>query len=193
MNLETGVGLKEWASVIDALLDGRQALLIRKGGLGDKGTNFALEASTFFLYPSYLHQQANFVKEEYTKRFKELEPPQSGTVVFKGCGVTRDVIPVSDIEALSRLDGFHIWNRRFIEQRLEWRPDNPAIVVLVRVYRLNVPIVMAEQRRYRGCRSWVQLVDPLSSVAGTPVLSTEEFDRYRLAVREAIAGTVTTL
>src|ERR1700742_3087819 len=33
---ETTTGLKEWSAVVHALLDGRQAVLLRKGGIGEK-------------------------------------------------------------------------------------------------------------------------------------------------------------
>ena len=192
MKPQNDAALKEWSSVVVVLMDGKQALLIRKGGLADKGKRFAVEEDEFFLYPSYLHQQVDFVKADYVGGFEATTARQAaeGSVRFESYAVAKDAIPVAAPDLLQRLDGLHIWNGRFIEQRLRWQPHSPAWVVLLRVYRLPQPIIVEEQRRYRGCRSWVKLAEPLSTDGATPVLSDAEFDRYTLAVHEALSGHV---
>ena len=52
------IALKEWAVVCRALADGRQSLLLRKGGIAETGGQFQIEHSRFWLYPTYVHQQA---------------------------------------------------------------------------------------------------------------------------------------
>src|SRR5262245_48796183 len=46
--------LKEWALVCERLLAGTQAVMLRKGGIDEKG--FWVEADEFLLYPTYFHQ-----------------------------------------------------------------------------------------------------------------------------------------
>ena len=58
--------LKEWALVCKLLLEGRQAIMLRKGGIDEKG--FWVEADEFFLYPTYFHQMAEKVRPEFGSR-----------------------------------------------------------------------------------------------------------------------------
>lgn len=42
--------LKEWSAAVHALLDGRQTVLLRKGGIGEK--RFEVAAHEFLLFPA---------------------------------------------------------------------------------------------------------------------------------------------
>ena len=180
--------LKEWSSVVAALRSGRQALLIRKGGLADRGKAFALEDTEFFLYPTYLHQQVEFVKPEFVPDFRQalVPPAPEGLLALDTYAVAQEALPVATREALLRLAPLHTWNERFIDHRLQWKPEDPAWVVPVRVYRLPAPVLLPEERRYRGCRSWVKLAREVSTLGATPVLSDGEFAAYVTAVRERL-------
>ena len=50
------LALKEWAAVVHALLDGRQTVLLRKGGIHEK--RFALLGSRFVVFPTVAHSHA---------------------------------------------------------------------------------------------------------------------------------------
>src|SRR5438270_4902540 len=56
--------LKEWAVICAALAEGRQAILLRKGGIAEAGGEFRVEHTRFWLYPTYVHQQREGVKPE---------------------------------------------------------------------------------------------------------------------------------
>src|SRR5215831_9477184 len=49
---------KEWAVICEALALGRQALILRKGGIAENSGSFRLEHTQFWLFPTYIHQQA---------------------------------------------------------------------------------------------------------------------------------------
>ena len=49
----TVLALKEWAAVVHALLDGRQTVLLRKGGIHEK--RFSLRGSRFVVFPTVAH------------------------------------------------------------------------------------------------------------------------------------------
>ncbi len=182
--------LKEWSSVVEALRAGRQTLLIRKGGLADKGKVFALQADEFLLYPSFLHQQVEFVKRDFVDNFDRAtrQPAPKGTVVFDTCAVAEEAFPVWSADELKRLDGLHIWNDRFIDHRLQWKPDHPAWVVLLRVYLLPSPVTLTEERRYVGCRSWVNLDKDVYTKGATPILGSSAFDDQAAAIRHALSA-----
>src|SRR5205809_4400346 len=56
--------LKEWAVICRALAEGRQAILLRKGGIAEAGGEFQVEHTRFWLYPTYVHQQREGVQPE---------------------------------------------------------------------------------------------------------------------------------
>ncbi|MFW6125399.1 MAG: DUF1802 family protein, partial [Pirellulales bacterium] len=51
------IALKEWAAVCRALEEGRQTLLLRKGGIHEEGGRFELAHHQFWLFPTYEHQR----------------------------------------------------------------------------------------------------------------------------------------
>ena len=55
---------KEWAVICKALAEGRQAIILRKGGIAEEGETFRLEHKQFWLFPTYLHQQETGIKPE---------------------------------------------------------------------------------------------------------------------------------
>ena len=190
MRERNATALKEWASVVEALKSGRQVILIRKGGLADKGKVFAVEDTEFFFYPTFLHQQVEFVKPDFIPDFEEATRPkvEEGKLLVDSYAVVEESVPLASAEALKRLEGLHIWNDRFIEHRLQWKPDSPAWVVLLRMYRLAEPRVLVEQRRYRGCRSWVKLEEELPTSQAVPVLTDPQFSQQVADVRAALGG-----
>lgn len=190
MRVTNTTALKEWSSVVEALKSGRQIVLIRKGGLADKGRVFAVEDDEFFLYPTYLHQQIEFIRPEFAAEFERAAArrTENGSVAFDSYAVVQESIPVTSEAALRRLDGLHVWNHRFVEHRLQWKPDNPAWVVVLRTYRLPQVVTVPERPWYRGCRSWVKLEEPLPTAQAAPVLSDAEFAQKLAAVKHALAG-----
>src|SRR5258707_4808384 len=48
---------KEWAVICQALAEGRQALILRKGGIAEHGGGFRVEPTPFWLYPPYFHEK----------------------------------------------------------------------------------------------------------------------------------------
>src|SRR4051794_5706629 len=47
---------KEWSGVCQALGDGRQSLILRKGGIAEGPAGFVPEHEVFWLYPTRVHQ-----------------------------------------------------------------------------------------------------------------------------------------
>ena len=56
--------LKEWGAAVQALLDGRQTVLLRKGGIGEK--RFEVSAPEFVFFPTVEHSHAQRVRPEFT-------------------------------------------------------------------------------------------------------------------------------
>ena len=58
-------GLKEWATVVKALEQGKQTVILRKGGILETASGFNIESKKFFLFPTWGHQEAKYVKPEF--------------------------------------------------------------------------------------------------------------------------------
>ena len=58
------IAFKEWAVVCRALAEGRQALILRKGGIAETGGQFSPEHSRFWLYPTFAHEKPEGIKPE---------------------------------------------------------------------------------------------------------------------------------
>ena len=56
---------KEWAVVCRALGEGRQILILRKGGVAEGPRGFEVTDRQFFLFPTYLHQAPTSVVPEW--------------------------------------------------------------------------------------------------------------------------------
>ena len=46
-------GLKEWATVVKALEQGKQTVILRKGGILETASGFNVESKKFFLFPTW--------------------------------------------------------------------------------------------------------------------------------------------
>jgi hypothetical protein len=60
-------------------------------------------------------------------------------------------------------------------------------IVFLPAYRLAEPHVIDMRRDYGGCRSWIDLADPVSTIGSTPSISDESFDKRR-ALTMALLG-----
>ena len=78
-----------WGAAVLALLDGRQRVLLRKGGIREAGPgrDFAVEHRAFVLLPTYFHAQdlgreRDLIPEVHAA-LAQLRPPASGLLRFE--------------------------------------------------------------------------------------------------------------
>jgi hypothetical protein len=176
---ECAVALKEWATVLKALAQGEQLVLIRKGGLIEPGSGFEVRSTAFVFYPTFEHQAVNYLKAPYRRYFEEAlrdrAPEGNVRVAFGGVAVSS--LQSTDPGMVARLDAFHIYNEAFVSQRLKWQPDQPLAIVVIRAYRLTTPCLLPVVPRYAGCTSWVDLETPVSLKDARPVLDDHTFQQ----------------
>src|SRR5258708_2327044 len=111
------VALKEWASVCSALEEGRQIILLRKGGILEAIGGFELEHAQFFLFPTYLHQNAQMLKEPERNRLVVLNE-EPAEVVLSSAAIVTDIIRLGERKQMDALDREHIWTPPLIDMRL---------------------------------------------------------------------------
>ncbi|MGF1603346.1 MAG: DUF1802 family protein [Thermosynechococcaceae cyanobacterium] len=165
---QLSAALKEWAIAIDALLTGETIVLLRKGGIREQEGKFEIDHRRVLLYPTYEHQRSHLLK---SGQHIEPAPP---TIHLKAWAQITAVAQVSEQAQLQHLMPYHIWTDPFATERLNWKPQQPISVLLLRTYALPQPVLLNEW--YGGCRSWIELKTPIDISEAIPVLKQAEYE-----------------
>jgi hypothetical protein len=174
--MELQQAFKEWAVICRALAEGKQALILRKGGIAESGGEFTVEHTRFWLYPTYTHQQRDGITPEARPMLKaaEAEKPPTGVVRLNHWAEVTGVYRVRDLLLALMLPQVHFWSEEAIRKRFAYR--EPGINVLtVRVYQAPQTYEIVETPAYLGCKSWVELDEPLSTEGSQPVLTDKAY------------------
>ncbi len=179
--------LKEWAVAVEALEKGETILLLRKGGIREERGSFAISHQKVLLYPTYEHQKPHLLKTAYAG---QVEPVPSGwhppAVRIGSWAELTDIFQVSEEETVSALLPFHIWNQQFVHERFGWKPRQPLTVLLLRVYQLVQAEMLPFRPEYGGCRSWMDLAEPISPEGSTPVIENATYAQQVAAIQKLI-------
>ena len=177
----TTPALKEWSAAVHALLDGRQRILLRKGGIGEK--RFDVMAREFMLFPTVAHSHAERVRPEFADLLATAAPDSADDRLVVRAAAK--VVAVNRPDNIEAIEDLHIWTAESVRRdRLDFRPKHRLAVLVVQAIRLVEPVAVPRLPEYAGCKSWVQL--PLAATLGEPVYD-EAFlrdivDRVRDAV-----------
>ncbi|WP_227872293.1 DUF1802 family protein [Paenibacillus albus] len=186
---EQPVALKEWAVAVKALTEGKQIIVLRKGGIAEETRDFQLKAPRFYLMPAYEHQRPELLKEPYQDDVRQLMAawqPNAATVEINAVAEAVDDIEIFDQDTLRLLDEFHIWTDTFADERLKWKKTKPLHLLLLRVSKLERPVLLPMQDHFNGCKSWVDLGSSFEGVKAQPVLSDAEFGALVEQIRSKI-------
>ena len=171
------IALKEWAIICKALEDGKQMLLLRKGGIMEYRKGFEVKHNEFLLYPTFEHQSIESIKAEYKEKLKEILEEQNkyyndnrkkidkdnknfNTVsnnIIKLLAKVEDVIEISDKLTLSELRDYHIWSDEYVTMRMNYNPSKPMSVLLLRIYKIRNPLIVDINDKWAGCKSWIDI------------------------------------
>lgn len=184
------LALKEWAVTVAALREGRQVLLLRKGGIHEPGGELKVRGRELFLFPAYEHQRQDLLKPEAARRYAaHLDPAREReeSVVLDAFARLEEVLELAEARLAFRLAEHHIWTEEYVRQRVEYKPERPLQVYVLRVHALLERVAIPRVPRYAGCRSWVDLEEEVQAAA-RPVLDDAAFARRLEAVRGLLAG-----
>lgn len=181
--------LKEWAVLVDAMARGDVVAMVRKGGIREQRAGFQVRHDRFLLYPTYFHEKAAEVAPRFvpTLDAAHARRPPEGIVRLEYVADVAAVWAVSDLDRLRAIEGEHGLAWPAVESRFHYRNRPGVQVVAVRLSRLRGPVDVAEERRYAGCVSWVELSADVPVTDATPVVQEPEFGR-RLAALAAALG-----
>ena len=185
--------LKEWAAVNRALLEGRQIIDLRKGGIREEGHRFRIRALRFWLYDSFEHQRAELLLPAASDLLDAavVASPPAGRLRFDGWAEIVESAALTEPGQVEALHGLHIWTPDYAVQRFRWRPKAPLLVLVLRVHRLDEPIEAPLRSEYASCTSWVPMLDvppDPGALASTPVLDDVAFARRVEELHAALPG-----
>ena len=180
----TAWALKEWSAAVHAMLDGRQTVLLRKGGIHEK--RFDLTADEFVFFPTVAHSHADRVRPEHRDL---LEPAGTDSaadeVVLRAGATVIAAVAVNRPDGLADLADTHIWTAESVRSdRLDFRPKHRLTVLVVQARPLLRPLRLARHPSYAGCTSWVEL--PVSTEWAEPVHDTASLAAIAERVRASV-------
>ncbi|MDQ3793650.1 MAG: DUF1802 family protein [Actinomycetota bacterium] len=177
--------LKEWAVAVRALERGETALVVRKGGIREKA--FAVTDRRFLLLPGYEHQRPELLKPEYRRLMREIpDLTDDGPLRFTSFAEVKGAYEISEPESLEAIGPHHMWSPEYAESRFRWRPKKPLTVLVLRTHLLPEPVELPYSEAYAGCKSWIELEEPVSTAGSRPALDDEGFERLVSPALEAL-------
>ena len=177
--------LKEWSAVVHALLDGRQRVLLRKGGIGEK--RFDIAAREFMLFPTVAHSHAERVRPEFRDLLAAAAPDSTDDrFVVRAAAKVVAALPVNRPDNITAIEDLHIWTAESVRRdRVDFRPKHRLAVFVVQAIPLLTPVELPRVSDYAGCTSWVQL--PLDDPSlGVPVHDDTSLREIVARVRDAV-------
>jgi len=150
--------LKEWATVVKALEQGKQTVILRKGGILETASGFNIESKKFFLFPTWEHQETKHVKPEFHNFLTDVldKKPDDGLNKISSYAEILFEKDVSSMDTINELSPFHVWSDSYIEERKNWKPEKPMKAVFLKTMKIpefNLPL----QPEFQGCKSWIEI------------------------------------
>lgn len=187
--VETVIGYKEWDAICEALGTGRQCVLLRKGGIHEGRSGFSFKHDEFLLFPTRFHAQAEMVRVPVAgpSRAGEWEVGEEVTLRYRCEALWARTL--TDWEQVRRLEPFHVWSEEVVRDRYDCGEEQQIHCALVRVHALAEPLVVPYQKKYGGCRTWIDLdCEGVGPFHTTPVIPDEEFAVRRAEVEAILAS-----
>ena len=185
----SSVGFKDWSLVCDALGQGRQSLILRKGGIAEGRQGFRFKHDSFFLFPTQYHQQAERVRPEVLSSLRPTHRPIEGTVEVRYFFALEWAEWLSDWDTVARLEPLHVWREDVIRERFAYDDQRGLQYAFGRVYRLETPWRFPDNPAYGGCRSWITLPEfPAREISMHPVLGDLAHEQFARKTRAILNG-----
>jgi hypothetical protein len=172
MKTQNNIALKEWAVVLKALEEGKQTILLRKGGIQEEGGEFKPEHPEFFLYPTLEHESPQAIKPDWRPRISAIERENKDPkrVHFRLYAVVDRVEKVLQWESCKNIIPLTVMSEEALEKRFRYGDWEGLYLLIVRAYTLPVPLDLPLKPAYEGCKSWVPLETSMFTSGSQPVI-----------------------
>jgi hypothetical protein len=150
------IGFKEWALVCNALGEGKQNVIIRKGGIAEGRDGFAFRHREFFLFPTFFHEQLERVRLAGAL----LPERRPGEIEIRWFARVKETRIITDWEEVRALEPLHILEESVVRERFDYDEAPGLHVAFVKVSRVDPVWRFPDAKAYGGCRSWLKLPEP---------------------------------
>ena len=148
------VGFKEWSLVCDALGRGEQSIIFRKGGIAEGREGFSFRHREFFLFPTFFHEQVAKV------RIASANLPGVGdTIAIRWYVKAERALRIDSLRIAEALAPLHILMPDVVRERFGYKGEGVHVAFL-RVFEISPSWILQNEKRFAGCRSWVDLPSP---------------------------------
>lgn len=177
--------LKEWATVITALENGDQTVLLRKGGILETTSGFKVEEKKFLLFPTYEHQDNTSLKSQFYRYLADAreQKPRDGFNRVTSYAEVLEEHDVSEMQKIEELSDFHIWSDSYMAERMNWMPQKPMTAIFLKVYKMD-PAEIPVLPEYHGCKSWIEL--NVNTGNGSAVLNEDDLQQQLSKFRSIV-------
>ena len=172
--------------IVEALGQGEQIVILRKGGIAEGRGGFRAEYERFWLFPTRFHQQAEGVVPEIAGRFGAMTFPSEDILRIQYAAEVVEARRLESLAAAERLAGQHIWRDDVIAERFDWGCDQGIYAMAVRVRQFAAPMDLPMLEEYGGCKSWIELEPAMDFTSTKPVLEVAVFEQKLAEFREAL-------
>lgn len=182
---------KEWGAVIQALEEGNQICLIRKGP--KKKDVFDLSNRRFWLVPTYSHQKEDYIQPIYREYLQESEENQAeageGKVHVQCWVQAKTLIKITKNQRMNWITDHTIYSPRCLQERYQLQPNEALHMLVVRAYKLNDSRLLDKPDGLDECTAlggdqWVELKQRIPLSQDNPAVSDEEFEKRKQALRK---------
>ena len=148
------IGFKEWSLVCNALGHGTQSVILRKGGIAEGHEAFSFRHHEFFLFPTFFHGQSGKVRIAAA----DIAAP-GNTIAIRWYAKVERAQLINSVAIAEALAPLHILSIEVVRERFGYKREG-LNVAFVRVFEVSPVWVLQNEKRFAGCRSWIDLPVP---------------------------------
>jgi hypothetical protein len=134
------------------------------------------------LFPTRFHE--TFEKTTLPPRFV-LPVEREGEVEIRFSAKIEWSYFLTDPKKLAALNDFHILRKEVVEERFRYGDPHGLHVGFVRIYQVSSPWILPMEKRFGGCRSWIEL-PPTPEFPLETILTDEENQRRSKSLRNIL-------
>ncbi len=154
------IAFKEWNCVCDALAQGTQTVIIRKGGIHEGREGFSFAHEKFHLFPTRFHASADQLKPDVVT-VAQTEWQIGDLITITHWCEAEWARTFTDWEEIMSFHDHHIYSEKTVRERFDWQGkgmnSGSLHIAKVRVHQHPTPIEFSYASRHGGCRSWVEI------------------------------------
>lgn len=164
---------KDWQVIIEALGQGSQILILRKGGIAEGKKGFQVEHQRFWLFPTQYHQQLEKTKPAAAG----FAQPAETSIPIRYFADVAAFAYLDRWDPVEKLDAFHFWKMDILRERFDFSRHAGIHLLILRVHQLSQPIHLEPSASYEGCKSWIEIPVDWNQQAASPVLDDAAFQQ----------------